>query len=135
MAGMRFWKGFGMCFGGRVARTEGPRKRDATKQRLHVEEMHSEDDFELLEGVLEGGSQGLGDKENATPRTSITPRRNAIGGRFSMKKQEEVSTRMFTSSCFYIQKGCRHAFCRGEIAPKICQYAAAKKCQKLVGFC
>ena len=29
--------------------------------------------------VLEGG---LEDKENATQRTSITPRRNALGGRF-----------------------------------------------------
>ena len=47
--------------------------------------------------------------------TSITPRRNALGRQFSMKKQEEVNTRMFTSSCFYIQKGCRHAFYRGEI--------------------
>ena len=59
---------FGGSFGGVVARTEGPRKRDATKQRLHVEEMHSEDDFELLEGVLEGavaraGGQG---KRNTT---------------------------------------------------------------------
>ena len=49
---------FGSGFGGGVARTEGPQKRDATKQRLHVEEMHSEDDFELLEGVLEGGRKG-----------------------------------------------------------------------------
>ena len=72
MPGMGFWTGFGVCFGrgfgGGVARTEGPRKRDATKQRLHVEEMHSEDDFELLEGVLEGavaraGGQG---KRNTT---------------------------------------------------------------------
>ena len=52
-----------------------------------------------------------------------------------MKKQEEVNTRMFTSSCFYIQKACRDAFRRGEIAPKICQHALAKKWQKLMGFC
>ena len=78
MACMGFWKGFGMCFGkgfgGEVARFEGLRKRDATKQRLHVEEIHSEDDFEPLEGGLEGKSPGLKDKENATQRTSISPR-------------------------------------------------------------
>ena len=52
---------FGKGFGGEVARFEGLRKRDATKQRLHVEAMH-------LEAVLEGavaraGGQG---KRNTT---------------------------------------------------------------------
>ena len=29
---------------------------------------------------------------------------------------------------FYIQKGCRYAFRRGEIAPKFARYAVPKKC-------
>ena len=131
MAGMGFWMGFG----GGVARNEGQRKRDATKQRLHVEEMHSEDDFELLDGVLEGAvARAGGQGKRNTTNIDYTPTKCNWRAVFNEKTggSEHAHVRILL---FYIQKGCRHAFCRGEIAPKICQYAAAKKCQKLVGFC